>query len=458
MLHLKHMKLGNFEKRTNQNEQRKNVMEKMRKRVSPFVKWAMFFLILDGGVKMLKEFNKKLEKSAQAEYIKEIKEKRIKEKKFDGGYHRNEDGIPVGKYRYYHESLFQEYDSFKHIVENDPTFMDNITQEFFFGVKREEMTKILSKMAEDSELREGVLFLSSLEKNKILPKALQILEAKKYNAEEAEPIILELFIAHKFTQIQKQVEMFHRAKEERMSILTSPSYLERLTLELEGDREKAKQLQQKRIEKLKESSAYISNFPFHTSDNSSGFSDMFGDIVLGNEVDYYTSIHEIAHHVTENGKNTPEATSEKLKKYSSFQNKMTEEEKIHERNFYEKNKKSYYFDANEILARKVCFDMELEKFGIKKYEEKFTKEHYKKVKELQKEGVLEKNSDQFFRMFERDSLIMIMNTTAFQEYQEKGGTLDEEKLLNELAIHALNSKGDDYYPPEFWVNSKSEVS
>ena len=57
-----------------------------------------------------------------------------------------------------------------------------------------------------------------------------------------------------------------------------------------------------------------------------------------------------------------------------------------------------------------------------------------------------------------------MNTVAYQDYKEKGVPLDQGKIAEELVdkiikVEKLNSQGNTYYPPEFWVdNNNSEMS
>ncbi len=426
-------------------EWKKNYIEKMREKIHRFLKSSMFLLFLYGGIETTM-------KSMRYIYLIKTKEIRDKEKKFDGGYHKNTEDIIAGKYQYYSELSFNTYESFKRILDEDPTFLDNIVMEYFMGTHSYDIKSVLERIAADKEVEK--LLLEKLEKDgeQNTIDAIHIFQKENYDAEKAEKKIIEMFTRRKFKQIQEHIKLFHKAKEERIEILKSDTYLKRLTIELDGNREKAEKLQKKLLKNLEDASFYISNFPYNTTDTSSGFSDELGFIVLGNKVGYFTALHELLHHTTENGINIPNRTKRKLTSLSTFKENMTAKEKRNEEEYREKSHRSYYRSADEILARKVCFDTELEKLGIKKYDESFTEEHYKKVEKLEKEGKLNLNSDQFFRMFKRDTLIMIMNTVAFQEYL-KTGKLDEEKLKKELEVAILNEQEEDYYPPEFWVNS-----
>lgn len=313
-------------------------------------------------------------------------------------------------------------------------------------------------MAESHEMTEKLIEELNREGEYTTIEAIKILQHEHYDVDKAEPKIIESFLQRKFKQIQEQLKIFHQAKEERIRIVESDDYLKRLTIEFGGDREKARGVRNRMLKNLKESEFYISNFPLRVDDeNTIGRSDIFGDIILGNEVGYFTALHELSHHSTENGTLIPNSTKRKLTKLSVFEKHMTPEEQEAERIFKEEKGRSYYIDADEILARKVCLDMELEKLHIKKYGEPFTKKHYEKIKKLKEEGKLQNDADQFFRMFKRDTLIMIMNTVAFQEYL-RTGKLDRERLLKELEIAILNTQGDSYYPPEFWVHSKGDTA
>ena len=72
----------------------------------------------------------------------------------------------------------------------------------------------------------------------------------------------------------------------------------------------------------------------------------------------------------------------------------------------------YFSDPTEMYARKKVFDHDLEILGVKKYEEKFTMEHYLKVLNLQKEGKLSSGSNQFLYSVKPKMIIKIMNEIA----------------------------------------------
>lgn len=130
-----------------------------------------------------------------------------------------------------------------------------------------------------------------------------------------------------------------------------------------------------------------------------------------------------------------------------FQNrpKKTLKEKFSEKNLldYQKEDIRYYSKDTEILARKAVFDDQLEQLGIKKYEEEFTKEHYEKVQELLNNNKLDDNSVEFFRSFEKESLIMIMNCISENNIDMDNIENMKSNLIDTFMekIESENSKG-----------------
>ncbi len=73
----------------------------------------------------------------------------------------------------------------------------------------------------------------------------------------------------------------------------------------------------------------------------------------------------------------------------------------------------YLSEESEMAVRKKILDLKLEEWGIKKYGEKFTKEHYQKLMERYKENKLTPNLKDIIETFDIDGLIKMMNTTAY---------------------------------------------
>ena len=69
-------------------------------------------------------------------------------------------------------------------------------------------------------------------------------------------------------------------------------------------------------------------------------------------------------------------------------------------------------NITELDARKRVFEKELEKFGIRNYNEDFTEKHYKKALELLQKNKLSTDSAQFLKYINEKLIYKIMNTIA----------------------------------------------
>lgn len=120
-------------------------------------------------------------------------------------------------------------------------------------------------------------------------------------------------------------------------------------------------------------------------------------------------IHEGEHQATDAESGMSEFAKDLYKKAFTKQY-MTEGDQI-----INMGQEGYFENVTEIDARKKVLEYEMEKLGVKKYSEKFTQEHYQKLLELQKEGKLSKNSNQFLRMIKPKFVEQIMTTIAFED-------------------------------------------
>ncbi len=398
------------------------------------------------------------------------------------------------QFRYYNKKLFKNYDSFKRIVTQDKTFRKNIIQEY----KAEHITEnpipyphymnsedferyINSFIKNDYEFFHSKEFMKLTDREKgelkknteknygkeithILINSKSWDDAKKrITLEQLFNHLIEPIIRETFHKIQRNMRKYDEAIKKRIGMMKNSKYLERLAKELNGDIEKAEEVQKKMISNIEDRDYYLSNFPHNTLEHAAGHSSPEGYVVSGYDESEETILHEYSHRADKNGEMIPDDGKKKLKEHYKFKKHQTDKEKKFEAKYSNKFEREYYSNPSEILARKAVFDVKLEELGIKKYEEEFTEKHYRKVKKLLEEGKLDKDSSQFFRMFEKDALIMIMNTIAYKDWKEKGVPIDQGKLAEELVakimrVDELNKKGDTYHPPEFWVNSDTEVS
>jgi hypothetical protein len=99
---------------------------------------------------------------------------------------------------------------------------------------------------------------------------------------------------------------------------------------------------------------------------------------------------------------------------------------------YKKNKKvdnEYQRNPAERITRKKLLDFELDRLGIKKYDEKFTKEHYNKLLELKNKNNLSRTANDILNTITEKQLIELMNTIAFEDaYQNMSKDISKENF------------------------------
>ncbi len=385
-----------------------------------------FLLFQENGYKTVTE---KLRISGENRDVDQIAKKKYLELK------KKLDFIRMGTYAYYHESIFNDYQTFYENIKNDRSFILSLFLEYLKdqGVIPEKI------LPDDFETRKEIIpvLFEKLKKFDFdVAKILEFLEETGY-------------LKQTFNHIKGIVEKAHEMKKHLITRYQSKAYRDRLQMNV-GEQENVDELIEKMVENVKKDEIYISNFP-HAAHGAKAVT--VGDdkgnvysVFAYKEKDDRVIEHELSHAADAGGKYIPQKTKEKL------------EENVSEKKFTEfmKYEKEYFRNPTEILARKAAFDTELEKLGIKKYEEEFTEEHYKKIKKLFEEGKLSPNSKEFFRMFEKDALIMIMNTIAYQDWKERGVPIDAGKVAEEmvakiLKVSEMNASGDTYYPPELFV-------
>jgi hypothetical protein len=233
-----------------------------------------------------------------------------------------------------------------------------------------------------------------------------------------------------YERIVDNINEIEKIKSEELEKLKSLDYLNRLKIELNSTTEQAKKIQKERINRLLNTEYYISNHKNSSEEGSFGTTKTdntnpkiyYAYDLLNENIE--TIRHEIQHAILGNDEKIPIKTQKKILKRFN-------------KNNFEKSEIEYLFSPHEILARKAVFEKLLEDFGIKKYNEKFTKKHYKKIKKLMEtrntlDGnnliIPDNNAREFFRMFEKDALIMIMNTVSYLDYIEIGVPIEQGKI------------------------------
>jgi len=96
-----------------------------------------------------------------------------------------------------------------------------------------------------------------------------------------------------------------------------------------------------------------------------------------------------------------------------------------------KNRNKYQKDPAERIVRKTLLDLDMEQWGIKKYNEKFTHEHYLKLLELKKENKLDKATLDLLNTITEKQLEKIMNTIAFNEAVKN---ITDRKIIDDKIV------------------------
>ncbi len=406
-----------------------------------------------------KEKDSILTKEEQSELLRERYDKIVK----------RINSFEMYQYNYIEKSVFDSFESFYEYVNTDKTFIENILKSAKLNERDIDHINIYKKdsiafnnqmeywkqyLEEDLKVESAPLLdFSEKEFGQKKIEYLSILKSCNFDIEKIKNKLIENAFKEKYIKIKKNI---HEAEIQRKEILekyTSDTYLKRLILET-GNKEEAKKLQQERIKRVSDRGFYISNFSNSVSLEALGHMDYIdgGYVALANESSGETPTHEFSHLGDYGGENIPESTKNKLVENFSTTNLLD----------YQKENLEYWSNPTEILARKAVFDHELEKLGIKKYSEDFTKEHYKEVQKLLKENNLERNSSQFFRMYERDALIMIMNTVAdtdikYNDIQVNPNIIIDkymknfDKNIDQQKITQTDTR--TYYPPEWYGDS-----
>ena len=138
---------------------------------------------------------------------------------------------------------------------------------------------------------------------------------------------------------------------------------------------------------------------------------------------FETILHESLHATYKGDRELTEKEKEILKKSFKLRRFIKKKYPLHELpSVYQDGKseflENYHKKPSERIVRKKMLDFELEKLGIKKYDEKFTKEHYTILLKLIKEGKLSKDATEFILSTTRRDLINIMNTIAYNDNDE----------------------------------------
>jgi hypothetical protein len=120
-------------------------------------------------------------------------------------------------------------------------------------------------------------------------------------------------------------------------------------------------------------------------------------------IDEHTILHEFIH--------SAYRADQELTKY---------EKRVLNRSFkidvnFSNRENEYQREIPERIVRKKILDLEMEEKGIKKYNEKFTQDHYNKLKELKNKGEVSPGVQDILNTSSEKQLIQLMNNIAYQD-------------------------------------------
>ena len=221
-------------------------------------------------------------------------------------------------------------------------------------------------------------------------------------------------------QILNTISHYDKGREWLLKNIETPTYKDRLSIELKNSPDK---ILQGRITEVNDSDYIVSN-NIEKSDKDkggNGLAEAFYDENTNktffpmDQADSMEAIddaiHEYSHKMTEANKkmslfsiNLFSQAFDSLSTVANFIEKPTKKDTL--------EKLSYYSDPTEMYARKKVFDYDLERLGIKKYNEKFTYQHYIKALNAQQKGKLMSGSKDFLKIIKPKMIIKIMNEIA----------------------------------------------
>ncbi len=281
---------------------------------------------------------------------------------------------------------------------------------------------------------------------------------KVSNASEKVAKITESVFEKESKQKQRE-KIAEQTRNYLLALVSSPDYLRKLSYGLNGDMEKAKMEQSRRVEALKKVSIYpyemrnsedlrnliIEGVNKHINNNEYARREV-GDTTVSessvvenwtkmifegfkrkkiNGIFIYDRIiicsdltddkfmeaimHELLHSVTRGSDLILENTKDKLNKtFAGMEGDLTLEEK---------EAMEYLKNPAERLVRKQQLEIKLEKLGIKKYGEPFTMEHYNKMREavLDSKIKLDSNAMEFIMSTQNAKKTKQENFQTFKE-------------------------------------------
>ena len=212
------------------------------------------------------------------------------------------------------------------------------------------------------------------------------------------------------------VGQFKAEKEWLKNVISSKEYFKRLVKEFNGDKKLASAAQKERLANLSKDFVIesVDSIEKKVKPGVVGYYDPRDSTtyLAGNSDDMDTTdaLHEFTHQST----NSATGMTERAKElYAQAYDSVAVGEGAYqpEKDYWIQ----YLKNPTELDARKKQLEMEMEKFGIKKYGEVFTKEHYKKIKKLYDEEKLGIGSQEFMMAIKPEYFVEIMNSIAMNQ-------------------------------------------
>lgn len=241
---------------------------------------------------------------------------------------------------------------------------------------------------------------------------------------EAKEFGVQLTYRHNENFNHKTAEsMTETVRNEVIGHIGSSEYLQRLTKEFDGDAQKARGEQEKRMDRVRKVDVVETTFEevWEKSDGEFKKTDPQEKILGGfyrdgrrpviyvNHHDPVSTRHELLHAATRANAEITEAAKKVLDDSYKKQGLL---------GLFEDARDAYYREPTERLVRKQALDKELADLGIKAYGEALTDEHQEKMMQLYQEKALSYESMDFIKRTKKGAMKQIFDEIAKEEREQ----------------------------------------
>lgn len=294
------------------------------------------------------------------------------------------------------------------LISASPTFASGMEQKS--QTKEKAPTELLGKISDyyQKVLENDESNLKYLEKDNTLPADKLELMKKEYKLSENKDKEIIANPESHYEKITKEVEKY---KQELIDHFSSEEFLEKVKKDMKLNDKEASEKQEKLIKNLNTVKIVLASPDSIASLSSSygmvgaaSYSEKEHRVMIPfSEIDWEEITHELIHAA-----------------YRATEELPNNEEKILVHNFIKEKGVSretneYLRDPAERIVRKTLIDLDLKRWGIKNYDEKFTHEHYLKLLKLKKENQLDGATLDLLNTTTEKQLERMMNTIAFND-------------------------------------------